>query len=175
MTSKQTSKKSIREYIDKLEQQDDDIYTIEFEQPDKKIKGETRSKFISPDSELFFFISDAQYKLKHSGIRFEVRLPPHVEILTQKEFSSPSEKTTFLNRVSFLEGKNVNVFSPDNYKMIQNKKFVMLLPKNKELGLEEPYITIAHVNFLSNKERFLKIILNKEYDTESVWEQTIFD
>ena len=170
MTSQKT-KESIRQYINGMKYDPDfnpdmneNLCMIKFQNPSQKSREETSSKFLLPDSELNFFIINAEYKLKHAGFRFDNKLPPHVEI--GKNIDVP----TFLKRVEFLEGKRVDISKPENYKVINGKRFVLLLPSCSEMGLNEPYITIAYVNHLCNKERFLKIVLDNEYDTSTSWE-----
>ena len=174
------SKSSLRQYINGLDfnpnynpDADTNIFTLEFQNPTIKSKEETRSKFLLPESEFNFFILDCENKLKHSGIRFDNKLPPHVEILSQQELSTLSKEDAtnlFKKRVAFLEGTKINISDSNNYKMIGGKRFVLTLPSNPEIGLKDPYLTIAYVNFLSNKERFLKIILDFSYSMENNWE-----
>lgn len=174
------SKSSLRQYINGLNfnpqynpDANENLLTIEFQNPTIKAKQETRSKFLLPESEFNFFILDCQHKLKHSGIRFDNKLPPHVEILTPQELSSLSKEEltkTFNHRVAFLQGQKIDISKLENYKMIGGKRFVLSLPSNVDIGLKDPYLTIAYVNFLSNKERFLKIVLDFEYSTENNWE-----
>jgi hypothetical protein len=170
-----SGKKTIRDYINKLEEDEDNYYNIEFEQPTTRIEGETYFKCLSPDSEFFLFLTDCNYKLKHAGIRFTTSDAPCVNILQRNERGKSNELELFLKRVDYLQGKIINVYDPNNYKMIGNKILVLCLPSKEEIGLKDPYIQIAKVDFLSNKERFLKILLNKEYTTENNWEFTVFD
>jgi len=170
-----SAKKSIRDYINKLEEDEENYFTVEFEEPKTRLEGETYFKCLSPESELFFFITDCIYKLKHAGIRFTTSDAPSVNILQKNERNKSNELELFLKRVDYLEGKNINVYDPKNYKMIGNKMLVMCLPSKEEIGLKDPYIQIAKVDFLSNKERFLKVILDKQYTTENNWEFTVFD
>ena len=67
-------------------------------EPKKKLQGETKSKFLDPNSELYYHIYDCQQRLKHAGIRFESRLEPHVELISNTE-----SKEVFLSQPSFLE------------------------------------------------------------------------
>ncbi len=174
------SKSSLRQYINGLDfnpnynpDADVNIFTLQFQNPTVKSKEETRSKFLLPESEFNFFILDCENKLKHSGIRFDNKLPPHVEILSQHELSTLSKEDAtniFKKRVAFLEGTKIDISDSNNYKMIGGKRFVLTLPSHPEIGLKDPYLTIAYVNFLSNKERFLKIILDSNYSTENNWE-----
>jgi len=170
-----SSKKSIRDYINKLEEDEDNYFNIEFEESKSRLEGETYFKCLSPESELFFFITDCIYKLKHAGIRFTTPDTPSINVLQKNERGKLNELEMFLKRVDYLQGKTINVYDPKNYKMIGNKILVMCLPSKEEIGLKDPYIQLAKVDFLSNKERFLKIILNKEYTTENNWEFTVFD
>jgi hypothetical protein len=162
------TKKTLREYNDAIYEQEDRMFSIEFQNPDQRQKTEIKYKFLSPESDMFFFISECQNKLKHSGIRFNNGIPPCVNIETK-------DNDLFIKRAQFLHKKEIDVFNPDNYKMIGNKKFVLCLPKNEELGLIDPHIIIAQISFLSNKDRFLKVILNENYTTENNWEFTVFD
>jgi hypothetical protein len=162
------TKKTLREYNDALYEQEDRMFSIEFDNPTQRQKHETKYKFLSQESDMFFFITECQNKLKHSGIRFNNNIPPCVTIDTK-------DNELFNKRVQFLQEKEIDVFNPENYKMIGAKKFVMCLPKNEELGLIDPYIIIAQISFLSNKDRFLKVILNEKYTTENNWEYTVFD
>ena len=170
-----SSKKSIRDYINKLQEDEDNYFNIEFEESKSRLEGETYFKCLSPESELFFFITDCIYKLKHAGIRFTTPDAPSVNVLQKNERNKSNELEMFLKRVDYLQGKSINVYDPKNYKMIGNKILVLCLPSKEEIGLKDPYIQLAKVDFLSNKERFLKIILNKEYTTENNWEFTVFD
>lgn len=163
--------KSIKKTLDKLQEEDDDLLMIDFKVEDVSKKEDNVYKFISPDSELFNYIMDCRNKLKHSGIRMLKMLDPSIEIL-KKDNTKLNRDEIFSKRVDFLQGKKINVSNPDNYKMIDNKKFVMILPSNEQLGMIDPYIPIVYINFLSSKQRFLKVILDKNYTTESAWEET---
>ena len=163
--------KSIKKTLDKLQEEDDDLLMIDFKVEDVSKKEDNVYKFISPDSELFNYIMDCRNKLKHSGIRMLKMLDPSIEIL-KKDNTELNRDEIFSKRVDFLQGKKINVSNPDNYKMIDNKKFVMILPSNEQLGMIDPYIPIVYINFLSSKQRFLKVILDKNYTTESAWEET---
>lgn len=163
--------KSIKKTLDKLQEEDDDLLMIDFKVDDVSKKNDNVYKFICPDSELFNYITDCRNKLKHSGIRMIGMLDPNIEIL-KKDNTKLNRDEIFSKRVDFLQGKKIDVSNPDNYKMIDNKKFVMLLPSNEQLGMIDPYIPIVYINFLSSKQRFLKVILDRNYTTESAWEET---
>ena len=163
--------KSIKKTLDKLQEEDDDLLMIDFKVDDVSKKEDNVYKFISPDSELFNYIMDCRNKLKHSGIRMLKMLDPNIEIL-KKDNTKLNRDEIFSKRVDFLQGKKIDVSNPDNYKMIDNKKFVMILPSNEQLGMIDLYIPIVYINFLSSKQRFLKVILDKNYTTESAWEET---
>ena len=147
-----SSKKSIRDYINKLEEDEDNYFNIEFEESKSRLEGETYFKCLSPESELFFFITDCIYKLKHAGIRFTTPDAPSVNVLQKNERNKSNELEMFLKRVDYLQGKSINVYDPKNYKMIGNKILVLCLPSKEEIGLKDPYIQLAKVDFLSNKE-----------------------
>lgn len=170
-----SSKSSIRQYINNLpfnplvnDDANENLFKLEFAEPDKRLKEEIRYKFLKVESDLFFFVIDCQRKLKHAGFRFENKFPPFVEILKQSDNLGGIE--LFLKRVKLLEGVKIDISKPESYKMIGGKRLVLLLPKVNDLDMAEPHITIVHVNHLCNKERFLQIILNQEYSTETTWE-----
>ncbi len=136
-------------------------------EPKKKLKGETKSKFLDPESELFFHIWDCQQRLKQAGIRFESRLDPHVELINNGE-----SLDVFLRRSKELHMKDIDVTDKKLYK-VMGKTLVMSLFRIED---REMYIKIAHFNTLPpHIDRLTTIIFNPEYSPYSEWEQTIFD
>lgn len=136
-------------------------------EPKKKLQGETKSKFLDPDSDLYYHIYDCQQRLKHAGIRFESRLEPHVELV-----SNTDSKETFLSRAKELHNMEVDVTNKDIYKVV-SKTLVMNLPKLKD---KEVCIKIAHFSYLPpHIDRLRTIIFDPQYSPYSEWEQTVFD
>ena len=132
-----------------------------------KLKGETKSKFLDPESELFFHIFDCQERLKHNGIRFESRLEPHVELISNTE-----GKEVFLNRAKELHMMEVDTTDKTIYKIV-GKTLVMKLPS---LSDKEISIKIAHFSYLPpHIDRLVSIIFDPQYSPYSDWEQTVFD
>jgi hypothetical protein len=136
-------------------------------EPKKKLKGETKSKFLDPESELFFHIWDCQQRLKQAGIRFESRLDPHVELINNGE-----SLDVFIRRSKELHMKDVDATDKKLYK-VMGKTLVMSLPRLED---RDVYIKIAHFNTLPpHIDRLVGIIFNPEYSPYSEWEQTVFD
>ena len=141
---------------------------IKFIEYKKKCKGETKSKFLDPESELFFHIFDCQERLKHAGIRFESRLDPHIELVTNSDTLE-----TFLSRSKQIHNQEVDVTKKESYKII-GRNLVFKLPflvDNKEF-----HIKIAYFNYLPpHIDKLTTLILEKDYSPYSEWEQTVFD
>jgi hypothetical protein len=156
---------------------DTSILKIEFDQPSRRNKDETRSKYLHQDSLLYFFVIDAQEKLKHSGLRFQNSMAPHIEILSQEEKKRPDEKDLFLYRVSKLQAQSLNVMDKKNYKVI-GKAFCMMLPQVEDPdGTTRQYcIKVCQLQHLAlGVNRFTNIILDPNYSTFSDYEFTVFD
>jgi hypothetical protein len=137
-------------------------------EPKKKLKGETKSKFIDPDSDLYFHIYDCQMRIKQAGIRFDCKLEPHVELVDNKD-----SLDTFLSRSKELHMKMVDVTNKSNYK-IKGKVLVMCLPSITDK--QDLCIKIAHFQYLPpHIDKLTGIIFNKDYSPYSEWEQTVFD
>jgi hypothetical protein len=140
----------------------------------KKLQGETKSKFLDPDSDLYFHIYDCQQRIKHAGIRFESRLEPHVELISNTESKKDpgSFKEVFLARAKELHMKEVDVTDKTIYKIV-GKTLVMKLPS---LSDKEISIKIAHFSYLPpHIDRLVSIIFDPQYSPYSDWEQTVFD
>jgi len=161
-----------------------DVLKIEFDQPSRRNKDETRSKYLHQDSLLNYHIIECQEKLKHSGLRFQNSMAPHVEILSQEEKKRSDEKELFLERVKSLQGLKVNVMDKNNYK-VMGKAFYLILPtvnENHE-GMKSPtepkgpyLIKICQLQHLApGVNRFTNIILDPNYSTYSEHEFTVFD
>ncbi len=136
-------------------------------EPKKKLQGETKSKFLDPNSELYYHIYDCQQRLKHAGIRFESRLEPHVELISNTE-----SKEVFLTRSKELHNMEVDVTNKDLYK-VMGKTLVMTLPR---LTDKEVCIKIAHFSYIPpNIIRLTTVIFDPQYSPYSDWEQTVFD
>jgi hypothetical protein len=133
----------------------------------KKLQGETKSKFLDPDSDLYFHIYDCQQRIKHAGIRFESRLEPHVELISNTE-----GKEVFLARAKELHMMEVDTTDKSIYKIV-GKTLVMKLPS---LSDREISIKIAHFSYLPpHIDRLVSIIFDPQYSAYSDWEQTVFD
>jgi hypothetical protein len=136
-------------------------------EPKKKLQGETKSKFLDPNSDLYFHVYDCQQRLKHAGIRFESRLEPHVELISNTE-----SKEVFLSRAKELHNMEVDTTDKNIYK-VMGKTLVMTLPR---LTDKEVCIKIAHFNTLPpHIDRLRTIIFDPQYSPYSEWEQTVFD
>ncbi len=136
-------------------------------EPKKKLQGETKSKFLDPDSDLYFHIYDCQQRIKHAGIRFESRLEPHVELISNSE-----GKEVFLRRAKELHMMEVDTTDKTIYKIV-GKTLVMNLPS---LSDREISIKIAHFSYLPpHIDRLVSIIFDPQYSPYSDWEQTVFD
>ena len=136
-------------------------------EPKKKLQGETKSKFLDPDSDLYFHIYDCQQRIKHAGIRFESRLEPHVELISNTE-----SKEVFLARAKELDMKEFDATDKSIYKIV-GKTLVMKLPS---LDNRELCIKIAHFSYLPpHIDRLVSIIFDPQYSPYSDWEQTVFD
>ena len=133
----------------------------------KKLQGETKSKFLDPDSDLYFHIYDCQQRIKNAGIRFESRLEPHVELISNTE-----SKEVFLSRAKELHMKELDVTDKTIYKIV-GKTLVMKLPS---LSDREISIKIAHFSYLPpHIDRLVSIMFDPQYSPYSDWEQTVFD
>jgi hypothetical protein len=143
-------------------------FQIRFENPKERMQEERKCKFLDPESDLYMYIMDCQYRLKHSGMRISNKMFPCVQILSQSE--SPKELELFLNRVKELEGLYVDIKNPENYRT-NGKQFELILPSTP--SLKSSSIVIGILNHLApRKERFLNVILNDEYSTESNWDNS---
>jgi len=149
-----------------------DVLKIEFDQPSRRNKDETRSKYLHQDSLLNYHIIECQEKLKHSGLRFQNSMAPHVEILSQEEKKRSDEKELFLERVKSLQGMQVNVMDKNNYK-VMGKAFYLILPTVND---KQYLIKICQLQHLAlGVNRFTNIILDPNYSTYSEHEFTVFD
>ena len=136
-------------------------------EPKKKLKHETKSKFLDSESDLFYHIWDCQQRLKQAGIRFESRLDPHVELINNGEALD-----IFIRRSKELHFKEIDATDKTLYKVI-GKTLVMKLPS---LTDKEIFIKIAHFNTLApHIDRLVGVIFNPEYSPYSEWEQTVSD
>jgi hypothetical protein len=160
-TSKNNTEKGKRAPIDLTKLK---VILIE---PKKRLKGETKSKFLDPESDLFFHIWDCQQRLKQAGVRFESRLDPHVELISNSE-----SLDVFLRRSKELHMMDIDVTDKKLYK-VMGKTLVMTLPS---LSDKEVCIKIAHFNTLPpHIDRLTTIIFNPDFSPYSEWEQTVFD
>lgn len=163
----------------------DDKFILKFDQPKKRTKFETISKFIHEDSLVYFFIKDAQEKLKHSGIRLTDRMEPCIQILSQEEKKLDNNLNLFLKRVEALQGQELLLDNRDSYKT-KGRQLVFTFntrsqPTIRDVsGIEEKVdnkieyqIVICTLPHLAlNKDKYLNIILNKNYSTWTDHEDT---
>jgi hypothetical protein len=116
---------------------------------------------------LYFHIYDCQQRIKHAGIRFESRLEPHVELISNTE-----SKEVFLTRAKELHMKELDVTDKTIYKIV-GKTLVMKLPS---LSDKEISIKIAHFSYLPpHIDRLVSVMFDPQYSPYSDWEQTVFD
>jgi len=157
----------------------DDKFILKFDQPKKRTKFETLSKFIHEDSLVYFFIKDAQEKLKHSGIRLTDRMEPCIQILSQEEKKSDGNLNLFLKRVEALQGQELILDNRDSYKT-KNRQLVFTFNTrsqptinevvDKKIEYQIVVCTLPHTAL--NKDKYLNIILNKNYSTWTDHEDT---
>jgi len=143
-----------------------DSLKVSLIEPKKRLKGETKSKFLE-QNELYMHIVDCQQRIKHAGIRFESRLEPHVELISNNE-----SLDVFLRRAKELHGMSVDVTDKSKYK-VMGKTLVLELPP---LSDKSVYIKIAHFSYLPpHIDRLVGIIMDPNYTPFNDWEQTVFD
>ena len=157
----------------------DDKFILKFDQPKKRTKFETLSKFIHEDSLVYFFIKDAQEKLKHSGIRLTDKMEPCIQILSQEEKKSDDNLNLFLKRVEALQGQELLLDNRDSYKT-KNRQLVFTFNTrsqptinevvDKKIEYQIVICTLPHMAL--NKDKYLNIILNKNYSTWTDHEDT---
>jgi len=157
----------------------DDKFILKFDQPKKRTKFETLSKFIHEDSLVYFFIKDAQEKLKHSGIRLTDRMEPCIQIISQDEKKSDGNLNLFLKRVEALQGQELLLDNRDSYKT-KNRQLVFTFNTrsqptinevvDKKIEYQIVVCTLPHMAL--NKDKYLNIILNKNYSTWTDHEDT---
>jgi hypothetical protein len=157
----------------------DDKFILKFDQPKKRTKFETISKFIHEDSLVYFFIKDAQEKLKHSGIRLTDRMEPCIQILSQEEKKLDNNLNLFLKRVEALQGQELLLDNRDSYKT-KGRQLVFTFNTRSQPTIEEiidnkieyqiVICTLPHLAL--NKDKYLNIILNKNYSTWTDHEDT---
>ena len=157
----------------------DDKFILKFDQPKKRTKFETISKFIHEESLVYFFIKDAQEKLKHSGIRLTDRMEPCIQILSQDEKKLDNNLSLFLKRVEALQGQELLLDNRDSYKT-KGRQLVFTFNTRSQPTIEETIdnkieyqIVICTLPHLAlNKDKYLNIILNKNYSTWTDHEDT---
>ncbi len=151
---------------------------IEFELPLKRNKtsGETVSKFLNPDSELYFFIKDSQDKIKHSGVRITDKLEPCIRILTSVENKGLNATTLFNSRVKCLQHLELDMFDRSKYETINNQlvyNIYYIDKEDTECASKKYSIVIFQLTHKAlNKDKYLNIILNPNYSTYTEHEFT---
>ena len=155
------------------------LISIEFELPLKrnKMSGETVSKFLNPESELYFFIKDSQDKIKHSGVRITDKLEPCIRILTSVENKGSNATTLFNSRVKCLQHLELDMFDRSKYETINNQLVYNIYYVDKEDTSDNSFKKYSIVIFqlthkALNKDKYLNIILNPNYSTYTEHEFT---
>ena len=157
----------------------DDKYILKFDEPKKRTKFETMSKFIHEDSLVYFFIKDAQEKLKHSGIRLTDKMEPCIQILTPEEKKLENNLNLFLKRVNSLQGQELLLDNRDSFKT-KGRQLVFTFNTRSQPEIDgvidkriEYQIVICNLPHIAlNKDKYLNIILNKNYSTWTDHEDT---
>ena len=87
---------------------------VEFNNPDKRDRGEVKSKLLKPDSELYNYIMKIKDQLKLNGFNHQDRMALHSEVLNNDK----ETLDTFLYRVKSIEGREIDHKNPSNYKVV---------------------------------------------------------
>jgi hypothetical protein len=126
---------------------------------------ETKSKFLEEDSDLYFFIRDAQYRLKYNGIRLTDKMDICVRILDDNEYSNSNKSASFelfKKRVKSLNKTNIYYEDIQLYRVC-GKQLHLIIPG--EFEGRTYHIVIGTFNTLAPRvSKFYNIIFNKTYD-----------
>lgn len=144
-------------------------YKIEFDQPKRRLPHETRSKFLLASTELYFFVKDCQHRIKYCGWRITDKLEPCVEILSVGETAKKNELDVYLRRVAQLEGQTLNVNDRSKW-IVANKRLYLVIGE-----VEKKIMQIQVAAFqtaLINKERFLNIIFDDNFNYGGDWDDS---
>jgi len=109
---------------------------LEFLNPEIRLPQERKSKLLNPDSELYKYIKKYKLYLQENGFPHENRMDLHVEVLNNN-FESEAE---FLNRVTKLEGRDINVAESLKYA----NKYIYIDLGNLQGYHGVPHITVAY-------------------------------
>lgn len=143
-------------------------YEIRFLCPKERLEEERKCKFLDPESDLYQFVMESQYRIKHSGLRISNKMPPCIQVIGQNE--SVKDTELFLKRVKELEGTYVDIKNPMNYRS-SGRQFEIVLPSTT--SMKSPVIIIGVLNHLApRKERFLNVMLNDNYSTDASWDNS---
>ncbi len=140
-------------------------FPLIFKEPSKRMPYETKSKFLEEDSDLYFFIRDAQDRLKYNGIRLTDKMDICVRILDDNEYSNSNKASSFelfKKRVKSLNKTNIYYEDIQLYRVC-GKQLHLVIPG--EFEGRTYHIVIATLNTLAPRvSKFYNIIFNKEYD-----------
>lgn len=130
------------------------IIRINYLNPTIRNYGERKSKLLNPDSELFHHIKNIKNALNTAGFIHSDRMELHSEVLNNDN----ENLQTFLNRVQSLEGREIDIYNPDNYAIVG--RAVVLL-----LGVLDGYnnpakITIAFFDNFKMRTDALEFVRN---------------
>jgi hypothetical protein len=144
-------------------------YKIEFDQPKRRLPHETRSKFLLPSSELYFFIKDCQDRIKYKGWRITDRLEPCIEILAVNETAKKNELDVYLRRVAQLESTSICVNDRSKW-VVANKRLYYVIGEVEKKVMQIQ--VAAFQTALINKERFLNIIFDENFNYGGDWDDS---
>lgn len=127
---------------------------IEFDEPDKRLLGEKKSKLLLVGSELYNHITKLKKILIHNGYVDSDRMGPHVEVLNDDSESLDE----FIKRIKLLEGKTIDMYDPENY--IIEGRAIALKIGNVEGYKKNAKITIAFFDNGKTHDAFLCLLKN---------------
>ena len=140
-------------------------FPLIFKEPSKRMPYETKSKFLEEDSDLYFFIRDAQDRLKYNGIRLTDKMDICVRILDDNEYSNSNKSASFelfKKRVKSLNKTNIYYEDIQLYRVC-GKQLHLIIPG--EFEGRTYHIVIGTFNTLAPRvSKFYNIIFNKTYD-----------
>jgi hypothetical protein len=126
---------------------------VEFNNPDKRNKGEIKSKLLKSDSELYIHLTKLKEQLKLNGFDHQDRMDLHSEVLNNDKESLE----IFLARVKSIEGQEINHMNPANYKVV-GRAVVLILGKLEGYKYQSK-ITIAFFDDTIKTSGALKYII----------------
>jgi hypothetical protein len=90
------------------------IVRVEYNEPDRRSRGERKSKLLKVDSELYRFLMELKEFLKSRGLDHSDRMALHSEVLNDDR----ETEADFISRVAKFEGKQIDIYNISNYGIV---------------------------------------------------------